>query len=62
MIKHSHFHKIVAVMAIGMLTFALAGCEKKSPAEKAGKEIDKAVSSAGKDIRAAGKQIEDAVK
>lgn len=62
MMKHTHLSKVFAAIAIGMLTFALAGCEKKGPAQKAGEEIDKAVSSAGKDIRAAGKQIEDAVK
>lgn len=60
--EHSSTRKIVATVAIGMLTLALVGCQKEGPAEKAGKELDKAVSSAGKDIRAAGNKIESAVK
>lgn len=62
MIRHIHTPKVVAAIAVGLLTFALSGCEKEGPAEKAGKEIDKAVSSAGEDIRAAGKKIEKAVQ
>ncbi len=52
----------MAAAAIGMLMLALGGCQKEGPAEKAGKEIDKAVSSAGDQIQAAGDKIQSAAK
>jgi uncharacterized protein YllA (UPF0747 family) len=53
---------ITAAVAIGVLMAGLAGCEEKKegPAERAGKEIDKAVEKAGQQIEKAGKKIEDA--
>ncbi|MGB6102849.1 MAG: hypothetical protein WBF88_03220 [Pusillimonas sp.] len=54
--------KTMAAAAIGMLMLALGGCQKEGPAEKAGKEIDKAVSSAGDQIQAAGDKIQSAAK
>ncbi|MGP1614897.1 MAG: hypothetical protein ACTS5Y_07585 [Pollutimonas bauzanensis] len=54
--------KAVAAVAMGMLVLALAGCQKEGPAEKAGKEVDKTMSSAGDQIQAAGNKIQNAVK
>jgi hypothetical protein len=54
---------VVACLAIGILVTGLAGCEKKEgPAERAGKEIDKSVESAGKQLEKAGQNIQDAAK
>ncbi len=54
---------VVACLAAGILVMGLAGCEKKEgPAERAGKEIDKSVESAGKQLEKAGQKIQDAAK
>lgn len=54
---------IAAVEVIGLLAVALAGCEKPAgPAETAGKEVDQAVQSAGRQIERAGENIQDAAK
>ena len=58
----NHKSKSAIVLAAGMLVMALGGCHKEGPAEKAGKEIDKAMSSAGDQIQAAGDKIQNAVK
>jgi len=50
------------MVATGMLMLALGGCQKEGPAEKMGKEVDKAVSSAGDQIQAAGDKIQSAAK
>lgn len=55
-------HKVVGTLALGMLVLALSGCEKEGPAEKAGKEIDKAISSAEGQIQSVGNDIKSAVK
>lgn len=55
-------NKVVSALALSVLAFTLSGCEKEGPAEKAGKEIDKAVSSAGSQLESIGKEIESAVK
>ena len=50
-------------LATGMLIAGLAACEKKEgPAERAGKEIDKAVEKAGQQLEKAGREIQDAAK
>ncbi|MBF6618280.1 MAG: hypothetical protein ITG07_16325 [Candidimonas sp.] len=49
MIKYKS--KTVAAIAMGMLVLALAGCEKEGPAEKAGKQVDNALSSANDKIQ-----------
>lgn len=57
------FAKLVStVLATGAIAFVLAGCEKEGPAERAGKEADKAVESVGKSIEKAGENIQDAAK
>jgi len=49
--------------ATTILLVGLSGCEKKEgPAERAGKEIDKTVESAGKQIEKAGEKIQEAAK
>ncbi len=54
---------MTAVIAIGAVLAALAGCEKKEgPLEKAGKEVDKAAVSAGQQIEKAGEKIQDAAQ
>lgn len=52
-----------AVVAMGLLVLALLGCQKpEGPAEKAGKEIDNALSQAGQQIEKAGDKIQEAAK
>jgi len=54
---------VIAGVATGILIVGLSGCEKKEgPAERAGKEIDKAVQSAGQKLEKAGQDIQDAAK
>jgi len=50
-------------LVIGALLVALAGCQKQEgPAEKAGKEVDKAAQTVGKQIEKAGESVQDAAK
>ena len=54
---------ICAGLATGFLILGLSACEKKEgPAERAGKEIDKSIESAGKQLEKAGDKIQDAAK
>jgi vacuolar-type H+-ATPase subunit H len=65
---------VVAALVLGALVAGLSGCKKKEgPAEKAGKEIDKAVDKTGQEINKAvektgekieqaGEKIQDSVK
>lgn len=49
--------------AVGaMLVGLMIGCQKEGPAEKAGKEVDKAVEKVGQQMEKAGDDIKDAVK
>ena len=53
----------IAAAAIGALIAGLSGCQKQEgPAESAGKEIDKAIGTVGKNIEKAGEKIQDAAK
>jgi hypothetical protein len=48
---------------IGALAMGLAACEpKEGPAERAGKQVDKAFDTAGKKIESAGEKIQDAAR
>ena len=48
-------------LVAGVLVLGLSACEKKEgPAERAGKEIDKSVESAGQQLEKAGQKIQDA--
>ena len=50
-------------LTLSLLLAGLSACEKKEgPAERAGKEIDKAVQSAGQKLEKAGQDIQDAAK
>ena len=50
-------------LATSFLAFGLSACEKKEgPAERAGKDVDKAVESVGKKIEKTGQQIQDAAQ
>jgi len=61
MIKYKN--SAVALLAMGVMALALSACQKQEgPAEKAGKEVDQAVSTAGQKIEDAGKQIQDTAK
>lgn len=52
----------VALAAMVLLA-ALTGCQKaEGPAERAGKDIDKAVDQAGQQIEKAGDKLRDATK
>ena len=53
---------LISIAAMGTVALALAGCEKEGPAEKAGKEIDKAVSQAGHEMEKVGDSIQDATR
>lgn len=51
------------VLMLGALLVALSACEQREgPAERAGKEADKALNSVGKQIEKAGDNIQDAAK
>lgn len=52
-----------AGLAMSLLLIGMSGCEKKEgPAERAGKQIDKSIESAGKQLEKAGEKIQDAAK
>jgi hypothetical protein len=52
-----------SALLMGLLLATVYGCEKKEgPVEKAGKEVDKAVITAGQKIEKAGDNIQDAAK
>lgn len=51
------------VMILGALLAAVSACQQEEgPAERAGKEADKAVESVGKSIERAGENIQDAAQ
>lgn len=52
-----------AILITSLLIAALAACQKQEgPAERAGKQIDKATETAGQQIEKAGQDIQDAAK
>jgi len=56
-------NSVTAALAMGVMILGLSACEKKEgPAERAGKEVDKAVESAGQKLEKAGQQIQDAAR
>ena len=59
----NHRKNISAALLISALLAALSGCQKQEgPAERAGKETDKAVEKVGQQIEKAGEKIQDAAK
>ena len=56
-------NRVLMGLAMGTLVLGLSACEKKEgPAERAGKQVDKAVTDVGKQIEKAGESIQDAAK
>jgi hypothetical protein len=54
---------VMVALVTSALIVGLFGCQKKEdPAERAGKQIDKAVEKAGQQVEKAGEKIEDAAK
>jgi len=54
---------VKTVVVLGAMLAALTACQKQEgPAERAGKEADKAVENVGKQIEKAGESIQDAAK
>ena len=54
---------VCAGLAMSILIVGLSACEKKEgPAERAGKQIDKTVESAGQQVEKAGQKIQDEAK
>jgi hypothetical protein len=55
--------RIGTALVVGAFLVAIAGCQaKEGPAERAGKEVDKAVDKVGQQIEKAGDSIQDAAK
>jgi len=52
----------LAALAMSAFLVGLCSCQKEGPAERAGKQIDKAVQDAGKQVEKAGEKIQDAAK
>jgi predicted small secreted protein len=53
----------IATMVLSVLAITLASCQKQEgPAERAGKEADKAVASVGRQVEKVGDSIQDAAK
>ena len=53
---------IGAAVVMTVVFVALSGCVKEGPAERAGREADKAMADVGKQIEKAGESIQDAAK
>jgi len=53
---------VATVLVMSAMLVVLSACEKEGPAERAGKEADKAVANVGKSIEKAGENIQDAAK
>lgn len=52
-----------AALVFSVFLVALTGCQKQEgPAERAGKDIDKAVENVGQQVEKAGDKIQDAAK
>jgi hypothetical protein len=51
-----------AIAAAGFVPLTLNGCEREGPAEKTGREVDKAAKKAGENIEQAGKDIQRSTK
>jgi outer membrane PBP1 activator LpoA protein len=55
----SKLNRLVAVILLGL---TLAACQKEGPAEKTGKEIDKAVKDLGQSMEKAADSVKEATK
>jgi len=52
---------VVVALLLGAFVAGLSGCKKEGPAERAGKEMDRAAEKAGKQIEKAGEKMKDAI-
>ena len=50
------------ILLLTVTLLALAGCNREGPAEKAGRQVDKAGEAASRTIEKAGENIRDAAK
>ncbi len=58
-----HTPSVRAALSAGLMLLALSACQKnEGPAERAGKEVDKAVANVGQQIEKTGDSIENAAK
>ena len=54
--------KINGLIAVALLGLTLAACQKEGPAEKTGKEIDKAAKDLGQTMEKAADSVKEATK
>ncbi len=55
--------KLCSALLVSALLATIVGCQKQEgPAERAGKQVDKALDQAGQQIEKAGKNIQDTAK
>jgi predicted small lipoprotein YifL len=52
---------LISLIAVAALVSTLAGCEREGPAEKAGRQVDRAADKAARSVEKAGDNIRDAV-
>jgi hypothetical protein len=63
MMKSNKSVAAAVAVAVAVLIAGLYGCQKQEgPAERAGKQVDKAVDKAGEQIKKAGESIQDTAK
>jgi hypothetical protein len=53
---------VLAALMMSALIVGLCSCQKEGPAERAGKQVDKAIENTGKQVEKAGEKIQDAAK
>jgi hypothetical protein len=54
--------ELLTALSIALLTFALNGCEREGPAERAGEKIDSAVEKMGEKVEKAGEKVQETAK
>jgi hypothetical protein len=50
------------VAVVGVLGLAVPGCEREGPAERTGKDLDRATKQAGENLEKAGKDVQKAAQ
>lgn len=53
--------RVLAAVWLSAAALSISACEQEGPAERAGKEIDRAAEKAGDKIEDAGDKVQDAV-
>jgi hypothetical protein len=53
--------KVALGVAVAGLLLYISACHREGPAEKAGKELDKAMDNAGDEMKKAGKSMSDKI-